>query len=188
MSPYHHIHFNDLDAIRLTAFIAGRYHSLLRGLGTVIADQLSDIEAGGSPMVQEWRAIGGLFRRLHEDLSVHVRKEQYVLFPYVRQEFEEGAATSRPKPVFLMGSVLQQMRREHRQFTETTSQIRRLSNNYTPSAEECATARLCLAALAEFERELEDQIHLENNILFPKLIALEEGKAVREASEAGHDR
>lgn len=182
MGTYHHIRFNELDPAELTAFIAGRYHALLRGLGVMITEQLSKFEHSDSSMAKEWQAIGGMFRRLNEDLGIHFRKEQYVLFPYVRQQMEEDAAA--PKPVLLMTSVLQQLRREHRQFTETTAQIRRLSNNYTATSDECEFARLCLASLYEFERELEEQIYLENNVLFPKLIALEEGTSSASVSEA----
>ncbi|MCF6307824.1 MAG: hemerythrin domain-containing protein, partial [Flavobacteriaceae bacterium] len=52
-------------------------------------------------------------------------------------------------------------------------EIAKLSDNYTPPAEACNTFRALYASLQEFEEDLHQHIHLENNILHPKAIALE---------------
>ncbi|TMI80714.1 MAG: hypothetical protein E6H10_13310 [Bacteroidetes bacterium] len=49
-------------------------------------------------------------------------------------------------------------------------QIRPLSNKYTPPADACTTYRLTFTALQAFEKDLHQQVHLENNILFPKAV------------------
>lgn len=55
--------------------------------------------------------------------------------------------------------------------------IARLSNNYTPPEEACNTFRALYTALDEFEQDLHQHIHLENNILHPKASALEKSLA-----------
>jgi regulator of cell morphogenesis and NO signaling len=122
-----------------------------------------------SSMKQELQAVSGLFQRLIDDLSSHLRKEEFVLFPYIKQRISESVP-SMP----LLNSVLQQMRREHRQYTDTMSQIRKLTNNYTAPDDACIQIRLCLAVLNEFEYDLVEHIYLENNILFPKLLQIED--------------
>ena len=52
-------------------------------------------------------------------------------------------------------------------------EIATLTNNYTPPAEACNTFKALYAKLDEFEQDLHQHIHLENNILHPKAIALE---------------
>ena len=52
--------------------------------------------------------------------------------------------------------------------------MRGLSRGFTPPADGCDTYRVTMKELAEFERDLHRHIHLENNILFPKAIDLEE--------------
>jgi regulator of cell morphogenesis and NO signaling len=74
----------------------------------------------------------------------------------------------------LLSSVLQQMRRDHRSYADTMSQIRRLTNNYTAPDDACNMTRLCLAELQEFEYDMMQHIYLENNILFPKLLRIED--------------
>jgi len=181
MSPYQHISFNELDPSCLTEFITGRYHAQARSLGPILAAQLARVREMDSSMKQELQAVSGLFQRLIDDLSSHLRKEEFVLFPYIKQRMSESVQ-SMP----LLNSVLQQMRREHRQYTDTMSQIRKLTNNYTAPDDACVQIRLCLAVLNEFEHDLVEHIYLENNILFPKLLQFESSEKVQEVSTDPH--
>ena len=181
MNPYQHISFNELDPACITEFITGRYHAQVRSLGPILVTQLARIREMDSSMKQELQAVSGLFQRLIDDLSSHLRKEEFVLFPYINQRMS-GSAQSMP----LLNSVLQQMRREHRQYTDTMSQIRKLTNNYTAPDDACVQIRLCLAVLNEFEYDLVDHIYLENNILFPKLLQIEDTESEIEVSRDPH--
>ncbi len=181
MIPYQHISFNELDPPCLTEFITGRYHAQVRSLGPILAAQLARVREMDSSMKQELQAVSGLFQRLVDDLSSHLRKEEFVLFPYIKQRMSESVQ-SMP----LLNSVLQQMRREHRQYTDTMSQIRKLTNNYTAPDDACVQIRLCLAVLNEFEYDLTEHIYLENNILFPKLLQFENSQLVQEVSTDPH--
>ncbi len=181
MSPYQHISFNELDPSCLTEFITGRYHAQVRSLGPILATQLARVREMDSSMKQELQAVSGLFQRLVDDLSSHLRKEEFVLFPYISQRMSESVQ-SMP----LLNSVLQQMRREHRQYTDTMAQIRKLTNNFTAPDDACVQIRLCLAVLNEFEYDLMQHIYLENNILFPKLLQIEDTNKVQEDSTDPH--
>jgi regulator of cell morphogenesis and NO signaling len=65
------------------------------------------------------------------------------------------------------------MNQEHETAGDIFKEIAELSNNYTPPEEACNTFRALYASLEEFQTDLHLHIHLENNILFPKSIALE---------------
>lgn len=49
----------------------------------------------------------------------------------------------------------------------------RLRRTFVVPADGCATYRVCFQELEAFDRDLRMHIHLENNILFPKAMALE---------------
>jgi regulator of cell morphogenesis and NO signaling len=66
------------------------------------------------------------------------------------------------------------MMAEHDVAGEITARIRELSHNYTPPIGACPTYRGFYQALLEFEQDLHRHVHLENNILFPRAIELEE--------------
>jgi regulator of cell morphogenesis and NO signaling len=51
--------------------------------------------------------------------------------------------------------------------------IRELTKGYLAPADGCTTYRVCMAELERFERDLHRHVHLENNVLFPKAVALE---------------
>jgi len=63
---------------------------------------------------------------------------------------------------------------EHETAGGGMSEIRKLSNNFTPPTDACETYKISFKELKEFEEDLHRHVHLENNILFPKAIDLEE--------------
>lgn len=109
------------------------------------------------------------------ELAAHMKKEEFILFPFVRKMAkakQEGLEIGTPH----FGKVenpIQMMMDEHSAEGDRFSKIERLSNNYTPPQDACNTYRVTYALLKEFEQDLHLHIHLENNILFPKSIELE---------------
>jgi len=65
------------------------------------------------------------------------------------------------------------MEYEHTTAGDAMNQIRELSNNYSLPEDACNTFKALYSELKEFEEDLHKHIHLENNILFPKSIELE---------------
>ncbi len=68
---------------------------------------------------------------------------------------------------------IQMMMDEHTVEGNRFRRIEELSNNYTPPQDACNTYRVSFALLKEFEQDLHLHIHLENNILFPKAVEIE---------------
>jgi regulator of cell morphogenesis and NO signaling len=75
------------------------------------------------------------------------------------------------------------MEREHREAADELRIIRELTNGYTAPADGCTTYAVCMQELARFERDLHQHVHLENNVLFPRAVALE----ARSWPDAVHD-
>ena len=66
------------------------------------------------------------------------------------------------------------MEQEHAAAGDELAEIRTLSNNYVPPDDACTTYRVTFQELRQFEEDLHRHVHLENNILFPKAITLEQ--------------
>ena len=114
------------------------------------------------------------------ELAMHMKKEELVLFPWVRK-MVQARQQNEPldKPHF--GSVnnpISTMMQEHDNEGERFRKIAALSNQYTPPEDACNTYHVGFSLLREFEEDLHRHIHLENNILFPKAEALEKVMAV----------
>ena len=103
------------------------------------------------------------------EMLSHMQKEEFVLFPAVR-DIEAGTAA------WLCGGNLaapiRQMEAEHESAGSLTANLRLLTDGFTPDAEACNTHRALLAGLAEFESDLHRHVHKENNVLFPRALAL----------------
>ena len=66
------------------------------------------------------------------------------------------------------------MKQDHTIEGERFEKITQLTNNFTPPPDACNTYKVTFAMLKEFVNDLHLHIHLENNVLFPKAIELEE--------------
>lgn len=109
------------------------------------------------------------------ELTSHMKKEELVLFPFVRKMINNKLAnTSTEKPHFgTVENPIAMMMQEHDNEGERFRTIAKLTNNYNPPADACNTYRVAFSLLKDFEADLHKHIHLENNILFPKAVALE---------------
>lgn len=108
-------------------------------------------------------------------LAAHMKKEELILFPFIKKLAAADQNDERvPAPHFgTVENPIAMMHEEHDAEGERFREIARLTGNYTPPSDACNTYRVSFALLQEFEADLQMHIHLENNILFPKAIALE---------------
>jgi regulator of cell morphogenesis and NO signaling len=124
---------------------------------------------------EELPRIQSKLAELGEELIAHQGKEEVVLFPYI-SKFERYASGDGAKPRSCFGTIdhpITMMTQDHDHAGSLIAEIRELSQDYTPSDGACPTFRAFYAGLREFEQDLHQHIHLENNILFPRAIALE---------------
>ncbi|CAN5504433.1 iron-sulfur cluster repair di-iron protein [soil metagenome] len=114
------------------------------------------------------------------ELAKHMKKEELILFPFVRKLTKAKREHLKiDSPHFgTVQNPIQMMMKEHATEGDRFRKIAELSNNYTPPQYACNTYRVTIALLKEFEDDLHLHIHLENNILFPKAIELEKELSV----------
>ena len=107
-------------------------------------------------------------------------KEENILFPFIEQLEKANERPGIPAPCF--GSVahpIARMLADHDDAGALLARIRELTEGYAPPSDACPTYHTLYAALSEFERDLHQHIHLENNILFPRAIAIEKQSQAR---------
>ncbi len=119
--------------------------------------------------------INELFMAVAQELSAHLKKEELILFPYIKQMIQaKNQGVKAPAPHFgTVNNPIAMMHEEHENAGDVFKEIAVLTNNYTPPEGACNTFKALYAKLEEFEKDLHQHIHLENNILFPKAINLE---------------
>ena len=119
--------------------------------------------------------IAAALGQLDNELTQHLTKEETVLFPYVTSlEKSVSQGTARPQSCFgTVANPIAMMSEEHDAAGSLIAEIRRLSKNFTTPEDACPTFHAFYDGLREFEQDLHQHIHLENNILFPRAIELE---------------
>ncbi len=103
-------------------------------------------------------------------------KEERVLFPYIVQ-MEKAAVANQPLPSPPFGTVrnpVRVMMAEHDATGYILGRMREASSDYTVPADGCISYKTLYSALGALEVDLQQHIHLENNILFPRAAELED--------------
>ena len=124
----------------------------------------------------ELPVIAATLAQLDEELTQHLAKEEAVLFPYIA-DLERAAAIGAAKPHSCFGTVanpIAMMTQEHEGAGTLLAEIRRFSHDFTTPEDGCPTFHSFYDGLKEFEQDLHQHIHLENNILFPRAVEMEQ--------------
>ncbi len=117
-----------------------------------------------------------LFQAVCDDLGPHMMKEEMVLFPYIQKlEYSHlNNMTAAFPPFGTVQHPITMMNVEHEEVGEILAKMREVTDDYTLPAEACPSFTALYHRLGEFERDLHQHIHLENNLLFPHAIELEQ--------------
>jgi regulator of cell morphogenesis and NO signaling len=135
-------------------------------------DKVCSVHGERHPELLPLRAT---FRGLAQELTTHMMKEEMVLFPYI-ERMEESVIQKEPivpPPFGTLRNPVSMMEHEHDAAGYALRALRASSNGYTAPPDACISYQTLYKTLAEFEADLHQHIHLENNILFPRAIALE---------------
>lgn len=168
--------YNEWKLDFLADYIVNTHHAYVKTSLPLILAYTQRVAERHGDTHPELVDIAAIFQTVADELSMHMVKEENVLFPYIKQLATESNAAMRPS----FGSVenpIRMMEHEHESVGEAMHTIAKLSNNFTPPANACNTYKVTFAKLQEFENDLHDHVHLENNVLFPRAAAQE--KALR---------
>ena len=162
----------------LVAHIKDTHHKYTREeigrLGSLL-EKVCSVHGKNHPELLHIRAT---FTGLAQELTMHMMKEENVLFPYIAR-MEESVIQHEPVLPAHFGSVqnpVSMMEHEHESAGNALRAMRKASDGYAPPSDACISYQTLYKALSEFEADLHQHIHLENNILFPRTIAMEQAQ------------
>ena len=159
----------------LSGHIVATHHVYVKRELPRLAELALKVIARHGATTPELRVIQTALARLDEELTQHLAKEEAILFPYI-VSLERASATGTALPHGCFGTVanpIAMMTQEHDAAGALIAEIRRSSHNFVTPADACPTYHAFYDGLKDFEQDLHQHIHLENNILFPRAIVLE---------------
>jgi len=163
-----------MSATELTDYIILKHHFYVKKAMPLIFQHVAKVAMKHGDRFPFMVQVFQLFASLQQEMDAHMRKEEQVLFPRIK-EIEKAVLQHGSIGVAHIGYVsqpIQMMEMEHEEAGNLAAEIRRLTNHYTAPEGACTTFRISLAELQAFEEDLHRHVHLENNVLFPKIIKL----------------
>jgi regulator of cell morphogenesis and NO signaling len=159
----------------LVKHIVGKHHGYVRQEIQRLIPLCAKVAGVHGDNHRELDQLQSSFHALAEELTTHLMKEERMLFPYIEQLEIAGNSARRPAaPMFgTVQNPVRMMMMEHDSAGELLRKIRQVTDDFALPSDACTSFQMLYRGLQEFETDLHQHIHLENNILFPRAIALE---------------
>jgi regulator of cell morphogenesis and NO signaling len=167
--------FTQATPTELIQHIVSTHHAYVRSELHRLLPMAERCAAKHGPAHPEVIQIEGQLRQLGTELLNHLTKEELILFPYIEalEKFHNGVGPA-PHACFpTVESPVQMMLNEHEAAGALLEEMRAATRNFTPPPDACPTLVGLYDGIDAFERDLHRHVHLENNLLFPRAIALE---------------
>jgi regulator of cell morphogenesis and NO signaling len=161
--------YNNWDLGVLVDHILNTHHAYIKEKNPIIlqfSEKVASVHGQANPEVVE---INTLFGALVSELNAHMMKEENILFPNIKKI---AAGEESMFPNGSIASPIHMMEMEHDNAGDIMKRIKEISNDLVPPEHACNTYKALYHSLGEYFDDLMQHIHLENNILFPKAIAM----------------
>lgn len=168
--------YAEWDLNFLAQYIVNNHHTYVKNAIPEITAHLQKVYNAHGKKYPYIAEVQSTFALVAEEMTNHMMKEERILFPIVKYLTESQKFNEKPKTggFGTIKNPIRQMEAEHVSAGGAMEKIRTLTNNYFLPEDACTTFQVTYKELDEFEKDLHKHVHLENNILFPRAIELEE--------------
>lgn len=160
--------FIDWELSFLIDYIVNRHHKyVLKALPDLVqyTNKIASVHGSNHPELIE---VAGIFEKINNELLQHLKNEEEVLFPSIREVLNNKS----PEARLTIKSEINRMSGEHEFAGGAMDMINEITSGYTIPGDGCNTYSVTYKLLQQFEDDLHIHVHLENNILYPKALAL----------------
>ena len=152
--------WDERPVAELVRHIVDFYHLRLRVELPELISLAAKVERKHGDKASCPRGLRAHLEAVHEAVLDHLAKEEQILFPMILA----GRGTNAATPIAVMES-------EHLDHGHNLEKTRELTHDLVAPEEACPTWRALYLRLGRLESELMDHIHLENNVLFRRVLA-----------------
>jgi regulator of cell morphogenesis and NO signaling len=161
--------FENMSAEQLIGHILVRHHFYVKQAMPLIYMHLEKVATKHGDHYPYMKQVFDLFSEVQDEMGRHMHKEEAILFPRIKDMEKLHLQNGNTEcPANYLKAPISVMEVEHEHAGDILFKIRSLTNNYAAPEGACTTFKVCLNELKEFEDDLHEHVHLENNILFPK--------------------
>jgi regulator of cell morphogenesis and NO signaling len=174
--PYSFLHGDLWDEEFLIEYIVKNHHRYSRAMIPMLLGQLIHVNESHEDRFPYLKPVIFLFQRAARDFEQHMRKEEMILFPYFKS-LASAREFSRRRPLAPFVTIdgpISRMEKEHEETDQIFAKIRALLSDFTIPKEASVMHSAVIKGLEAFTNDLHQHMHLENNMLFPRVLALEQ--------------
>jgi regulator of cell morphogenesis and NO signaling len=159
----------------LTRHIREQHHRYVRVAIPRLRALLAKVRGKHGESHREIEEIEKLFGDVGREMIAHMQKEEQILFPYIEalERSADGNGSVEPPFFQTVRNPVHAMMKEHDAVGDLVKQIHKVSDGYRAPADGCTSYKALCQDLRQFEVDLHQHLHLENNILFPRAVELE---------------
>ena len=151
--------WDERPASEIIDHILERYHAPLREELPRLRDMAARVEERHADKSACPKGLADRLETMIREVESHLGKEEQILFPMIQAG--RGAMAQGPIRV---------MEEEHDEHGANLDRLRQLTNDFQPPEEACPTWKALYLGLEQLELDLMRHIHLENAVLFPKVL------------------
>jgi regulator of cell morphogenesis and NO signaling len=159
------LNYNEWDPVFLSDYIVNVHHTFVRKNLPELVHYTGKIASVHGMNHPELIVIADLIVQVNDELRKHMKKEEEILFPAVKKMFSGGNSQVRET----LERELPLLLGEHEFAGGALDRISEITWGYQLPEDACNSYRLAFSLLEKFEDDLHIHVHLENNILFPKI-------------------
>jgi regulator of cell morphogenesis and NO signaling len=106
-----------------------------------------------------------LYHTIRMELEAHLIEEETIQYPAIKAYLRSNSEVDLDKAI----NIINKLQDEHTGAGNILKELREITYDYEVPANACTTYRLTYSKLQEMEADIFQHIHLESNILFPRL-------------------
>lgn len=159
--------WNEAPYNKLIDYVVNTHHAYLADELPRLSELTTKILRVHGEHHKELRTVHKLFHSLKMELEQHLIKEEEEVFPRIK-EYEKNKSKELLEATL---KIIEELEDEHEGAGDILKELREVTSNYATPEDGCSTYNLTYHLLQELEGDLFKHIHLENNILFPRLAA-----------------
>ena len=165
-------HAAALPLDQLTRFIERHFHDATYGNMRFISHNLERLVRIYQGKYPELDALHQLFGELAANTTIHMRHEELILFPYIREMVKRGRRV-RSSMLSSSESPIAEVIKDHQKSDYYVKKVHELTRHYTVPPSTGNTFKVTYASLAEFEADIMAHLRIEDEILFPRALEME---------------
>ena len=160
----------------LTDYITHVHHGYVRNVLPSLKSFMNSYVPGHLKKFPHLAAVQETFNHLASEVEEHTAREDESIFPYVKQVIN----TYNRKEVYgnlfvrtMSRPLAETVKREHGRIVIQLKHLRELTGYYSFGEDACTNYQVLYNKMKEFDIDMVQHKHLENNILFPRVLEME---------------